>query len=164
MRETKCGWIASPLFLQSDGDGAGERGENERAPRPPASAAASPPLPCRQAPRASARKPPRTNQPPPSGQPPAPAPPPPRGPLPRAAGLLPPPPSPLPPGAPTDPSTESIRCVPRRLRYLPVAVALQMRERKCGWIASPPMVCAHGGDSTNAFPNSVRREGHHDLL
>ncbi|AQK49264.1 Glycerophosphodiester phosphodiesterase GDPD4 [Zea mays] len=31
----------------------------------------------------------------------------------------------------------------------------QMRERKCGWIARPPMVCAHGGDSTNAFPNSV---------
>uniref|UniRef100_A0A0A9GM87 glycerophosphodiester phosphodiesterase n=2 Tax=Arundo donax TaxID=35708 RepID=A0A0A9GM87_ARUDO len=30
-----------------------------------------------------------------------------------------------------------------------------MRERKCGWIASPPMVCAHGGDSTNAFPNSM---------
>uniref|UniRef100_A0A0Q3QKL3 Uncharacterized protein n=2 Tax=Paniceae TaxID=147428 RepID=A0A0Q3QKL3_SETIT len=29
-----------------------------------------------------------------------------------------------------------------------------MRERKCGWITSPPMVCAHGGDSTNAFPNS----------
>ncbi|AQK49265.1 Glycerophosphodiester phosphodiesterase GDPD4 [Zea mays] len=31
----------------------------------------------------------------------------------------------------------------------------QMRERKCGWIARPPMVCAHGGDSTNAFPNSM---------
>jgi hypothetical protein len=31
----------------------------------------------------------------------------------------------------------------------------QMRERTCGWIASPPMVCAHGGDSANAFPNSV---------
>uniref|UniRef100_J3N721 glycerophosphodiester phosphodiesterase n=2 Tax=Oryza brachyantha TaxID=4533 RepID=J3N721_ORYBR len=30
-----------------------------------------------------------------------------------------------------------------------------MRERRCGWIASPPMVCAHGGDSTNAFPNSM---------
>ncbi|TVU25951.1 hypothetical protein EJB05_28474, partial [Eragrostis curvula] len=31
----------------------------------------------------------------------------------------------------------------------------QMRERKCGWIWSRPMVCAHGGDSTSAFPNSV---------
>ncbi|CAL4988812.1 unnamed protein product [Urochloa decumbens] len=31
----------------------------------------------------------------------------------------------------------------------------RMRERKCGWITSPPMVCAHGGDSTNAFPNSM---------
>ncbi|KAJ1275231.1 hypothetical protein BS78_05G120900 [Paspalum vaginatum] len=31
----------------------------------------------------------------------------------------------------------------------------RMRERKCGWTASPPMVCAHGGDSTNAFPNSM---------
>ncbi|XP_062198173.1 glycerophosphodiester phosphodiesterase GDPD4-like isoform X2 [Phragmites australis] len=31
----------------------------------------------------------------------------------------------------------------------------RMRERKCGWIASPPMVCAHGGESTNAFPNSM---------
>ncbi|KAK1646415.1 hypothetical protein QYE76_064220 [Lolium multiflorum] len=31
----------------------------------------------------------------------------------------------------------------------------RMRERTCGWIASPPMVCAHGGDSTNAFPNSM---------
>ncbi|VAH93746.1 unnamed protein product [Triticum turgidum subsp. durum] len=32
---------------------------------------------------------------------------------------------------------------------------LQMRERSCGWIPSPPLVCAHGGDSTNAFPNSM---------
>ncbi|TVU25942.1 hypothetical protein EJB05_28465 [Eragrostis curvula] len=31
----------------------------------------------------------------------------------------------------------------------------RMRERKCGWIASPPLVCAHGGDSTNAFSNSM---------
>ncbi|XP_066339797.1 glycerophosphodiester phosphodiesterase GDPD4-like [Miscanthus floridulus] len=31
----------------------------------------------------------------------------------------------------------------------------RMRERKCGWVVSPPMVCAHGGDSTNAFPNSM---------
>ncbi|GJN28250.1 hypothetical protein PR202_gb16354 [Eleusine coracana subsp. coracana] len=31
----------------------------------------------------------------------------------------------------------------------------RMREMKCGWIANPPMVCAHGGDSTNAFPNSM---------
>ncbi|KAL6868323.1 hypothetical protein ACP4OV_015168 [Aristida adscensionis] len=31
----------------------------------------------------------------------------------------------------------------------------RVRERKCGWIASPPLVCAHGGDSANAFPNSM---------
>uniref|UniRef100_A0A0D9XQL8 glycerophosphodiester phosphodiesterase n=1 Tax=Leersia perrieri TaxID=77586 RepID=A0A0D9XQL8_9ORYZ len=31
----------------------------------------------------------------------------------------------------------------------------RMRERRCGWVTSPPMVCAHGGDSTNAFPNSM---------
>ncbi|KAL6660768.1 hypothetical protein ACP70R_001803 [Stipagrostis hirtigluma subsp. patula] len=40
---------------------------------------------------------------------------------------------------------------PRPLQSEPI---LGMRERKCGWIATPPMVCAHGGDSTNAFPNS----------
>ncbi|KAM3293814.1 hypothetical protein ACQJBY_037005 [Aegilops geniculata] len=31
----------------------------------------------------------------------------------------------------------------------------RVRERSCGWIPSPPLVCAHGGDSTNAFPNSM---------
>jgi len=40
-----------------------------------------------------------------------------------------------------------------------LVAGLQMRERKCGWITSPPMVCAHGGDSTNAFPNSVGFQG-----
>ncbi|KAK1646419.1 hypothetical protein QYE76_064224 [Lolium multiflorum] len=65
------------------------------------------------------------------------------------------------------------RCLPasRLLRLLLLLAALslvapvffhlrlrrfhRMRERTCGWIASPPMVCAHGGDSTNAFPNSM---------
>ncbi|XP_050364279.1 glycerophosphodiester phosphodiesterase GDPD4 [Argentina anserina] len=27
--------------------------------------------------------------------------------------------------------------------------------RKCGWLNSPPLVCAHGGDSTSAFPNTI---------
>ncbi|KAL6660555.1 hypothetical protein ACP70R_001590 [Stipagrostis hirtigluma subsp. patula] len=27
----------------------------------------------------------------------------------------------------------------------------RMRERKCRWIATPPMVCSHGGDSTNSM-------------
>ncbi|VAI02914.1 unnamed protein product [Triticum turgidum subsp. durum] len=31
----------------------------------------------------------------------------------------------------------------------------RMRERSCGWTPSPPLVCAHGGDSINAFPNSM---------
>ncbi|KMT19928.1 hypothetical protein BVRB_1g009750 [Beta vulgaris subsp. vulgaris] len=30
----------------------------------------------------------------------------------------------------------------------------QMQKKKCGWIRNPPLVCAHGGDSTNAFPNT----------
>ncbi|KAE9454939.1 hypothetical protein C3L33_13157, partial [Rhododendron williamsianum] len=32
---------------------------------------------------------------------------------------------------------------------------LQMQLRKCGWLNSPPLVCAHGGDSSKAFPNTV---------
>ncbi|XWS22015.1 hypothetical protein CRYUN_Cryun30bG0107300 [Craigia yunnanensis] len=31
----------------------------------------------------------------------------------------------------------------------------QMQLRKCGWLNNPPLVCAHGGDSTNAFPNTM---------
>uniref|UniRef100_A0A7N0RG88 glycerophosphodiester phosphodiesterase n=1 Tax=Kalanchoe fedtschenkoi TaxID=63787 RepID=A0A7N0RG88_KALFE len=31
----------------------------------------------------------------------------------------------------------------------------QMRSRRCGWLDNPPLVCAHGGDSTNAFPNTM---------
>ncbi|OAY71659.1 glycerophosphodiester phosphodiesterase GDPD4 [Ananas comosus] len=31
----------------------------------------------------------------------------------------------------------------------------QMRSRKCGWIADPPLVCAHGGDSTKGVPNTM---------
>lgn len=31
----------------------------------------------------------------------------------------------------------------------------QIRSRKCGWLNKPPLVCAHGGDSTNAFPNTM---------
>ncbi|CAL5398836.1 unnamed protein product [Camellia sinensis] len=30
----------------------------------------------------------------------------------------------------------------------------QIRLRKCGWLNNPPLVCAHGGDSTKAFPNT----------
>ncbi|XP_038718169.1 glycerophosphodiester phosphodiesterase GDPD4-like [Tripterygium wilfordii] len=32
---------------------------------------------------------------------------------------------------------------------------LQMQLRKCAWLNYPPLVCAHGRDSTNAFPNTV---------
>ncbi|KAJ4766419.1 Glycerophosphodiester phosphodiesterase [Rhynchospora pubera] len=31
----------------------------------------------------------------------------------------------------------------------------QMQARKCGWIEKPPLVCAHGGDSSKAFPNTM---------
>lgn len=31
----------------------------------------------------------------------------------------------------------------------------QMQVRRCGWLNNPPLVCAHGGDSTNAFPNTM---------
>ncbi|KAL8162341.1 hypothetical protein V2J09_013830 [Rumex salicifolius] len=31
----------------------------------------------------------------------------------------------------------------------------QEQVKKCGWIRNPPLVCAHGGDSTYAFPNTV---------
>ncbi|XP_004290261.1 PREDICTED: glycerophosphodiester phosphodiesterase GDPD4 [Fragaria vesca subsp. vesca] len=27
--------------------------------------------------------------------------------------------------------------------------------QKCGWLNSPPLVCAHGGDSSSAFPNTM---------
>ncbi|KAF5946722.1 hypothetical protein HYC85_016950 [Camellia sinensis] len=31
----------------------------------------------------------------------------------------------------------------------------QIQLRKCGWLNNPPLVCAHGGDSTKAFPNTI---------
>ncbi|KAJ7949938.1 Glycerophosphodiester phosphodiesterase GDPD4 [Quillaja saponaria] len=31
----------------------------------------------------------------------------------------------------------------------------QMQLRRCGWLKDPPLVCAHGGDSTKAFPNTM---------
>ncbi|XWS24653.1 hypothetical protein CRYUN_Cryun27aG0001000 [Craigia yunnanensis] len=31
----------------------------------------------------------------------------------------------------------------------------KMQLRRCGWLNNPPLVCAHGGDSTNAFPNTM---------
>ncbi|PKA57160.1 hypothetical protein AXF42_Ash002464 [Apostasia shenzhenica] len=31
----------------------------------------------------------------------------------------------------------------------------QMRLWKCGWLESPPLVCAHGGDSSRAAPNTM---------
>ncbi|XP_057532614.1 glycerophosphodiester phosphodiesterase GDPD4 isoform X3 [Amaranthus tricolor] len=33
---------------------------------------------------------------------------------------------------------------------------LQKTQMKnCGWMRNPPLVCAHGGDSVNAFPNTM---------
>ncbi|KAI4997756.1 hypothetical protein ZWY2020_053098 [Hordeum vulgare] len=86
--------------------------------------------------------------------------PPPRRPLACPSGLLPLPPPPLPPRAsptlvhPSEISSPFERVCRRRVGsdgLLPP----QIRERSCGWIPSPPLVCAHGGDSTNAFPNTV---------
>ncbi|XP_061337388.1 glycerophosphodiester phosphodiesterase GDPD4 isoform X2 [Gastrolobium bilobum] len=31
----------------------------------------------------------------------------------------------------------------------------QMQRRKCGWIRDPPLVCAHGGDSSKASSNTM---------
>ncbi|CAB4288994.1 unnamed protein product [Prunus armeniaca] len=31
----------------------------------------------------------------------------------------------------------------------------QTQLRKCGWLNEPPLVCAHGGDSSKAFPNTT---------
>ncbi|KAL6994721.1 hypothetical protein U1Q18_045805 [Sarracenia purpurea var. burkii] len=31
----------------------------------------------------------------------------------------------------------------------------QMQLRKCSWLNDPPLVCAHGGDTTKAFPNTM---------
>ncbi|XP_052202104.1 glycerophosphodiester phosphodiesterase GDPD4 isoform X3 [Diospyros lotus] len=31
----------------------------------------------------------------------------------------------------------------------------QTQLRQCSWLNGPPLVCAHGGDSTNAFPNTI---------
>ncbi|GAB2217246.1 hypothetical protein Droror1_Dr00000418 [Drosera rotundifolia] len=31
----------------------------------------------------------------------------------------------------------------------------QMQSEMCGWLIDPPLVCAHGGDSKNAFPNTM---------
>ncbi|KAI4320247.1 hypothetical protein MLD38_033746 [Melastoma candidum] len=28
-------------------------------------------------------------------------------------------------------------------------------QKKCGWLGNPPLVCAHGGDTTKAFPNTM---------
>nr|XP_043617160.1 glycerophosphodiester phosphodiesterase GDPD4 [Erigeron canadensis] len=31
----------------------------------------------------------------------------------------------------------------------------QLELKKCSWLDNPPLVCAHGGDSSNAFPNTM---------
>ncbi|KAM7508154.1 hypothetical protein LguiA_018607 [Lonicera macranthoides] len=31
----------------------------------------------------------------------------------------------------------------------------QVQFRKCSWLSNPPLVCAHGGDSSKAFPNTI---------
>ncbi|XP_020253037.1 glycerophosphodiester phosphodiesterase GDPD4 isoform X2 [Asparagus officinalis] len=57
------------------------------------------------------------------------------------------------------------------LKYIPFLVVLallppiffhlrlkrfqQMRLKKCRWVENPPLVCAHGGDSSKAAPNTM---------
>jgi hypothetical protein len=84
--------------------GRSARRENEGAPRAPAAAAATPPLPRRQALVRSGGPPSRPHPPSPPGEPAPPAAPPTRPLLPRPAGLLSPPPAPLPPRASPVPS------------------------------------------------------------
>lgn len=31
---------------------------------------------------------------------------------------------------------------------------IQVQEQKCSWLRNPPLICAHGGDSSKAFPNT----------
>ncbi|EPS64626.1 hypothetical protein M569_10154, partial [Genlisea aurea] len=38
----------------------------------------------------------------------------------------------------------------------------QVRSKNCRWMKSPPLVCAHGGDTTVAFPNTM--EAYRDAL
>ncbi|KAL3513311.1 hypothetical protein ACH5RR_026028 [Cinchona calisaya] len=38
----------------------------------------------------------------------------------------------------------------------------QMQLRKCRWLTKPPLVCAHGGDSSKAFPNTM--DAYHTAL
>ncbi|KAK3014792.1 hypothetical protein RJ639_009123 [Escallonia herrerae] len=36
-----------------------------------------------------------------------------------------------------------------------VLVGAEMLLRKCSWLRNPPLVCAHGGESSKAFPNTM---------
>ncbi|KAK5832378.1 hypothetical protein PVK06_016180 [Gossypium arboreum] len=42
-----------------------------------------------------------------------------------------------------------------RVEYYVLNSKAETKLRKCGWLNNPPLVCAHGGDSTNAFPNTM---------
>lgn len=36
-----------------------------------------------------------------------------------------------------------------------VSLRMQSKEQDCKWLSQPPLVCAHGGDSAKAPPNTV---------
>ncbi|KAJ0754571.1 putative glycerophosphodiester phosphodiesterase [Helianthus annuus] len=36
-----------------------------------------------------------------------------------------------------------------------MSISLQLELKKCSWLNNPPLVCAHGGDASKAFPNTV---------
>lgn len=39
--------------------------------------------------------------------------------------------------------------------YFKHYIIVQVQSQKCSWLRSIPLVCAHGGDSSKAFPNTV---------
>ncbi|XP_031474272.1 glycerophosphodiester phosphodiesterase GDPD4 isoform X2 [Nymphaea colorata] len=45
--------------------------------------------------------------------------------------------------------------VPPLLFHFWLRRAAEVKSRKCGWLESVPLVCAHGGDSSRAFPNTM---------
>nr|CAD1842132.1 unnamed protein product [Ananas comosus var. bracteatus] len=59
----------------------------------------------------------------------------------------------VPPSSSTSASSDCTRCASSSGN--PNNLDRNMRSRKCGWIADPPLVCAHGGDSTKGVPNTM---------
>ncbi|KAK2658809.1 hypothetical protein Ddye_005342 [Dipteronia dyeriana] len=48
-----------------------------------------------------------------------------------------------------------IACLPPVFFHLRLRRFHQIQLKKCGWLKESPLVCAHGGDSTDALPNTM---------